>query len=78
MCNSALETSLHLLTVCPFAKSLWFQSHWGVRIDLLALRSTSDFVNFLLSPPLFWLINVQAKRKNFCCMVPSFVTWFGS
>ena len=77
MCNSALETSLHLFTVCLFTKSLWFQSHWGVRIDLLALGSTSDFVNFLLSP-LFWLINVRAKRKNFCCMVPSFVTWFGS
>ena len=29
MCNSALETTLHLFTVCPFAKSLWFRSHWG-------------------------------------------------
>ena len=24
LCNSALETSLHLFTVCPIAKSLWF------------------------------------------------------
>lgn len=27
LCNSALETSFHLLIVCPIAKSLWSRSH---------------------------------------------------
>ena len=62
LCNSALETSLHLFTVCPFAKSLWFRSHWSVRIDLLAFGSTFDFVNFLLSPP--FLVNQCLGQKE--------------
>ncbi|XP_075640489.1 uncharacterized protein LOC142612257 [Castanea sativa] len=50
LCNSAMETTLHIFTVCPFAKSLWFQSQWGLKMDVLNFDSPSEFVKFLLSP----------------------------
>ena len=46
----------------PICKILVIRSHWGVRIDLLALGSTSDFVNFLLSPP--FLVNQCSGQKE--------------
>nr|XP_023903213.1 uncharacterized protein LOC112015076 [Quercus suber] len=46
---SALETTLHLFTVCPFSKSLWYQSQWGLRMEVLNFESPSKFVNFLLT-----------------------------
>ena len=62
LCNLALESSLYLFTVCHFAKSLWFRSHWGVRIDPLAFVLTTDFANFLLSPP--FLVNQCLGQKE--------------
>ncbi|KAL0010720.1 hypothetical protein SO802_005828 [Lithocarpus litseifolius] len=47
--SSAVETTLHLFTVCPFSKSLWYQSQWGLRMEVLNFESPSEFVNFLLS-----------------------------
>ena len=47
--SSAMETTLHLFTVCPFSKSLWYQSQWGLRMEVLIFESPSEFVNFLLS-----------------------------
>ena len=62
LCNSALETSHHLFTVCLIAKFLWFRSHWSVRIDSLAFGSISDFANFHLSPP--FLVNQCLGQKE--------------
>ena len=64
LCNSDLETSLHLFTVCPIAKSLWFWSHWSVRIYSLAFGSTSNFANFLLSPP-FMVNQCLGQKEDF-------------
>ena len=50
LCNSAVETTLHLFMVCPFSKSLWFQSQQGLRMEVFNFESPSKFVNFLLSP----------------------------
>ncbi|XP_075663049.1 uncharacterized protein LOC142632554 [Castanea sativa] len=50
LCSSAVEITLHLFTVCPFSKSLWFQSQWGLRMDVLNFDSPLEFVKFLLSP----------------------------
>ncbi|XP_023905690.1 uncharacterized protein LOC112017471 [Quercus suber] len=50
LCSSALETTLHLFTVCPFSKSLWYQSQWGLRMEVLIFESPLEFVNFLLNP----------------------------
>ena len=46
LCSSAVETTLHLFTVCPFSKSLWYQSEWGLRMEVLNFDSPSKFVNF--------------------------------
>ena len=49
LCSSVVETTLHLFTVCPFSKSLWYQSQWGLRMEVLNFESPSEFVNFLLT-----------------------------
>ena len=48
--SSAVETTLHLFMVCPFSKSLWYHSQWGLRMEVFNFESPSEFVNFLLSP----------------------------
>ena len=49
LCSSAMETTLHLFTVCPLSKSLWYQRQWGLKMEVLNFESPSEFVNFLLS-----------------------------
>ena len=50
LCSLAVETTLHLFMVCPFSKSLLFQSQRGLRMEVLNFESPLEFVNFLLSP----------------------------
>ena len=64
LCSSTNESSLHLFTVCTIAKAIWFQSQWGLRMEAIVFKSTSDFICFLISPPLADNLN-PSLREDF-------------
>ena len=44
------ETSLQLFKECDFARTSWFGSNWGLRMDAIIVSSSSDLVKFIVAP----------------------------
>jgi len=39
LCKTDVEFCLHLVALCPFAKAIWYNSQWGLRMDNMGLSS---------------------------------------
>uniref|UniRef100_A0A803PBX2 CCHC-type domain-containing protein n=1 Tax=Cannabis sativa TaxID=3483 RepID=A0A803PBX2_CANSA len=48
LCNSEVESELHLFGTCSFARSLWFRGQWGLRSNTLNVHSFEDFFQQLV------------------------------
>ncbi|XP_050255022.1 uncharacterized protein LOC126700899 [Quercus robur] len=64
LCSLTDESSLHLFTVCTIAKAIWFQSQWGLRMEAIVFKSTSNFICLLISPPFVDNLN-PSLREDF-------------
>ena len=63
LCSSTDESTLHLFTICTIAKSIWFQSQWGLRMEAIEFGSPSNFICFLISPPSVDNLNLGQKEE---------------
>ena len=43
------ETSLQLFNECDFARTAWFGSNWGFRMDAIIVSSSVDLVKFIVA-----------------------------
>ena len=51
LCNAEVERSSHLFFESHFARALWANSGWGLRINSDLLNSGEDILNLILNPP---------------------------
>ena len=61
LCESEAESSMHIFILCDFAKALWFTSNQGIRADRLAFSSTTQLIEFLISPI---MIEIQSQHER--------------
>ncbi|KAM6566394.1 hypothetical protein CsatA_025522 [Cannabis sativa] len=60
LCGNEAETEIHVFCQCPFARSIWFLSPWGLRTDTLSVDSFEEFFLWLCSSDNDWLVQVSA------------------
>lgn len=58
LCESDVETPLHILVTCPFSKTIWLASPWKLSLAGLWWGSVSDFIEWLMG-----LNGLQSKDK---------------
>lgn len=51
LCNAEVERSSHLFFECHFARALWTNSGWGLRINSDLLNPGEDILKLILNPP---------------------------
>jgi hypothetical protein len=64
LCQQEEEISLHLFQNYQVARAGWFGSSWGVGMDLVAVNSSFELVNFI--------IKEQRLREQFAILAVCF------
>ena len=63
-CGNKVETQIHLFWHCHVARSLWFGSGWGIRLDKIHMENSLALVEFLLCLTLD-LVLIEEQSSHF-------------
>ncbi|KAK7822242.1 hypothetical protein CFP56_036642 [Quercus suber] len=63
LCNASPKSSLHLFVYCHVARFLWASNEWSCRPDAMQCDCPGQFINFLLSPQVFF--HGSSDREGF-------------
>ena len=61
LCESEVESPMHIFILYDFARALWFTSNQRIRANQLGFSSTTQLIDFLISPP---MIEIQSQQER--------------